>query len=474
MPRVIDGISDKIRLLEAKVKRKPISIIDEVFRLKSSIYFTDEFGTKKPLLISVVIPTFIKSTQELTGYRSEVLMNALLELGLLVRKGIIDEIIVVDGTNRYGAIDNRLMGEVISTADHVIPLFHDIIGLIRKYPIVKNEAQLGLYNLVVKVIHQLDPKINSAYEKLQIPPHNLSSGKGTALWLATGIASGDIIVFLDSDVRNFQRWQATALMRPILKSWHKSKPIKCVKAYYTRLKVNIDWPEKGLYSIGGRVTRLFVRPLIRILSKHGVLRGLEKLEYPLSGEFAARKECLESLAFTSNYGFEMSTLIQIWRRDMLDQVSQVDLRLFQHFPQRDKNIREMVIQIAELIVDELKDSIEFDKVIIDEYVEEAMQEIQNTEHLYDQADIRREVQLEVRRDFVKDTEGAKRRVKIYAESLKKVIQNSKKNKRRERIVLPPWNGLSSQKELEFRAFLKRRAIRSTLELLDKQGLIKLE
>jgi hypothetical protein len=287
-----------------------------------------------------------------------------------------------------------------------LSIFHDQVDFLQKYRAIRNKAALGLYDFGVRVVHQLDPEINKVVKASKILPQGLPTGKGAALWLATAVSSGDVICFMDSDVRNFQGWQVAALVKPILESWARlDRSMLYSKAFYTRLAVNLDSPEKGFYKLGGRATRLFVIPFIRTLSKKGVLRGLEKLRYPLSGEFAGSRSLLESIEFPAGYEAEMAILIQLWKKALVDRIAQVDLGLFQHFPQTDKSIHQMVRQIIQLLVAELRNDVNFDQKLIDEYVSEALKDVSSTQAMYEKAEIRVNVEHEVRRDFYKDVEG---------------------------------------------------------------------
>ncbi len=207
MSSIFGDFADKIhKTLEAMATKKRLSTSDEVLQLKNSIYAMDEFGSKKPFVISIIIPTFMKDVKDSVGYRFEVLRNELVELGSLIGKGIVDEIIIIDGSKtNNGHIDDKLMRQIISAANQSIPLFHDQVSLIRKHRTIKAYAEFGFYDLAVKVVHQLDPQINNVAQRLNILPQGLIDGKGAALWLATGMADGDLIRYLDSDIRNFQR-----------------------------------------------------------------------------------------------------------------------------------------------------------------------------------------------------------------------------------------------------------------------------
>ena len=76
-------------------------------------------------------------------------------------------------------------------------------------------------------------------------------GKGQALRAAVGAARGDVLVFLDADVRGFGSHFVTGLLGPLL----LSDEVALVKGSYRR-------PLNGNHGGGGRVTELLARPLL--------------------------------------------------------------------------------------------------------------------------------------------------------------------------------------------------------------------
>jgi hypothetical protein len=463
--------------LEKRATKRREALIEQVVKLKKSLVSTNDLGQKEPLTVSVVVPTYLKDQRELSGYRFEVIRNELVELGRLLMRGVADEIIIIDGSIRdSGAIDDSLMRHIISTMNRSLSIFHDQVDLIQKYRSTREKALLGLYDFGIRVIHQQDSEIGRALRVSKTLSQGLPTGKGAALWLGIGLSSGDIVCFVDSDIRNFQQWQVAALLKPILESWKKAENSTLYsKAYYTRLAVNLDSPEKGFYRLGGRATRLFVIPLIRSLSRRGVLGGLEKLRYPLSGEFAGTRGMFESIDFPSGYDAEMGILIGMWKKGMAKRIAQVDLRLFQHFPQNDTSIHRMVRQIADLVVSELKDQVDFGKELVDDYLSEAMKDLALAQEMYEKAEVRVEVEHEVKRDFFKDPEGDRGRIQAYAEQLRNAI--AEPNSRRTPSVskLPSWDSIGRDGiGIRLQSFVRRRSVMSTVELLSKQGLVSFD
>jgi hypothetical protein len=477
MASVVGRVRRRIlRFLERRAAERREALVEQVIKLKKSLASADELGQKRPFTTSVVVPTFLRDHSELSGYRFEVVRNELIELGHLLRRGVADEIIIIDGSTKgSGAIDDSLMRQIVSTMNRSLSIFHDEVDLVQKYRVTREKAALGLYDFGVRVVHQLDPEIGRALKVSKAVPQGLPTGKGAALWLGIGLSSGDVVCFVDSDIRNFQGWQVAALLKPILETWKRAEnSVLYSKAHYTRLAVNLDSPERGFYKLGGRATRLFVIPLIRALSKRGVLGGLERLRYPLSGEFAGKRTLFESVDFPAGYDAEMGVLIEIWKRGLAKRVEQVDLYLFQHFPQSDEAIHQMVKQIADLVMSELKDQVAFDQKLVDDYISEAMKDIAVAQDMYEKAEVRVEIEHEVKRDLFNDTEGDKKKVLAYAEELRRAIAAPRQQQKPSAQRLPNWESIRrDERGAKLLSFLRRRGTASTVELLAKQGLVSL-
>ena len=96
-------------------------------------------------------------------------------------------------------------------------------------------------------------------------------GKGEALWKSLFETTGDIVVWADTDVRNWHRRMVYGTLGPLL---HEPR-LQYVKGYYQRPIVEDGVLKEGG---GGRVTELVARPLINLF--YPELSGLIQ---PLSG-----------------------------------------------------------------------------------------------------------------------------------------------------------------------------------------------
>ena len=138
-------------------------------------------------------------------------------------------------------------------------------------------------------------------------------GKGDALWRSLTVTSGDIVAFVDTDIRNPDPRFAWGIVAPLL----LDDTIEFTKGFYVR-PIEID----GVLhpTGGGRVTELTARPLLNLFWPE--LAGLVQ---PLSGEYAGRRSLLERLPFFSGYAVEIGLLIDILDARGVDAIAQVDV-----------------------------------------------------------------------------------------------------------------------------------------------------
>jgi glucosyl-3-phosphoglycerate synthase len=151
-------------------------------------------------------------------------------------------------------------------------------------------------------------------------------GKGRAVWLGLGVASLDAaaIALHDADITTYDRTYPLKLLYPLLE---QEFGIAFSKAYYARIGDN---PR----SLHGRVTRLFVTPLITSLMElfgyRDYLRYLDAYRYPLSGEFALTSDLALNTRIPGNWGLEVGLLAEVYRNVALKRVAQIDLGIFEH------------------------------------------------------------------------------------------------------------------------------------------------
>jgi glucosyl-3-phosphoglycerate synthase len=143
-------------------------------------------------------------------------------------------------------------------------------------------------------------------------------GKGEVLWRSLAATIGDLVVFLDSDLVDFDPGFVPALLGPLL-----TEPgVALVKGFYRRpLRLETAELDTG----GGRVTELLARPLLAALRPE-----LSGVVQPLGGEYAATRELLEAVPFAAGYGVEIGLLLDTHSRLGLDALGQVNLGVRKH------------------------------------------------------------------------------------------------------------------------------------------------
>lgn len=139
-------------------------------------------------------------------------------------------------------------------------------------------------------------------------------GKGEVLWRSLLVTSGDIVCFVDADLKEFSPDFVTGIVGPLL----TEPDVDLVKAMYDR-------PLAGTAGQGGRVTELMARPLLNMHWPQ--LAGFVQ---PLGGEYAARRSLLEQLPFPVGYGVELGMLVDALHLVGLDALAQVDVGVRKH------------------------------------------------------------------------------------------------------------------------------------------------
>jgi glucosyl-3-phosphoglycerate synthase len=139
-------------------------------------------------------------------------------------------------------------------------------------------------------------------------------GKGEVLWRSLLVTRGDIVCFIDADLKEFSSDFVSGIVGPLL----TDPAVDLVKGMYDR-------PLGGAAGQGGRVTELMARPLLNMHWPQ--LAGFVQ---PLGGEYAARRSLLEQLPFPVGYGVELGMLVDALHLVGLDALAQVDVGVRKH------------------------------------------------------------------------------------------------------------------------------------------------
>jgi glucosyl-3-phosphoglycerate synthase len=190
-----------------------------------------------------------------------------------------------------------------------------------------------------------------------------SNGKGRSTWLAFGYVLATnvarVIAIHDCDIRTYDRELLARLCYPTA---HPNLNYEFAKGYYGRVA-------DRLY---GRVTRLFVTPLLRamkaVLGSHPLLDYLDSFRYPLAGEVSMTTDLARINRIPADWGLEIGTLVEVYRNSSPKRICQVELaenydHRHQELSENDasQGLHRMVVDIASSAIRNLASyGVEFD------------------------------------------------------------------------------------------------------------------
>ena len=164
--------------------------------------------------------------------------------------------------------------------------------------------------------------------------HGRGHGKGEALWKSVFASHGDVIVWVDADIVNFDPGFVVGMASPLI----CDPTIDFVKGHYHRPEANGTG--------GGRVTELLARPLLSMYFPH-----LAEIAQPLAGEYAGRRSLLEKVPFVSGYGVDVALLIDAARSVGIERIAQVDLGVRHHRNRTLDELGPQALAVAQAILD---------------------------------------------------------------------------------------------------------------------------
>ena len=164
--------------------------------------------------------------------------------------------------------------------------------------------------------------------------HGGGHGKGEALWKSVHASTGDLVVWVDADIVDFDPGFIIGLLGPLL----CDPSLAFVKGHYHRPEAN------GVG--GGRVTELLARPLLSLYFPE-----LAEVAQPLAGEYAGRRSLLERLPFVVGYGVDVALLIDAVREVGIECVAQVDLGIRHHRNRTLDELGPQALAVGQAILD---------------------------------------------------------------------------------------------------------------------------
>ncbi|MGI8649889.1 MAG: glucosyl-3-phosphoglycerate synthase [Rubrobacter sp.] len=180
-------------------------------------------------------------------------------------------------------------------------------------------------------------------ENALMSAHGGVHGKGDAMWRALSLTDGDLVMYMDTDTKDFREELVWGILGPIL-----SVPqVRYVKAAYRRpFKSGDEAQEDG----GGRVTELSAKPLFNLF--YPELAGFVQ---PLAGEFVADRELFNSIPFMTGYAVETNIMIDMLNRVGLAAMAQVDLGTRQNRHQSLRDLSRMSYSVLRAVARRMRE-----------------------------------------------------------------------------------------------------------------------
>ncbi len=215
--------------------------------------------------------------------------------------------------------------------------------LVQRYPLLDEVAVIdsGSDDRTREIAESFGADVYQASEIL--PEIEERKGKGENLWKAIYQLNGDIIVYIDADIKNIHPRFVYGLVAPLV----YRDEIKYAKAFYDR---PLAFSGGVRPSGGGRVTEILVRPMFSLF-----FPDLSAVIQPLSGEYAVRREVLERIPFPIGYGVETAHLIDVYNEYGLESFAQTDLDQRVHRNQPTQDLGKMSFGILQTFFTRLKD-----------------------------------------------------------------------------------------------------------------------
>ena len=210
----------------------------------------------------------------------------------------------------------------------------------------------------LKVVWVEGPRIQQIFQEIQKRDIGTGvQGKGQSVWITLGFLFAredcDVIALHDCDIVTYDRILLGRLIEPTA---NPNNDFEFCKGYYARIS-----PKER--AMKGRVTRLFVTPFVDVMARIMRERGLNELSrffayhrtfsYPLAGEFSFFTRLARGINIAYDWGLEVSTLSEVYKRVIPQKIAQIDLiPNYEHKHQdlspddKSRGLHRMVVDIA--------------------------------------------------------------------------------------------------------------------------------
>lgn len=209
------------------------------------------------------------------------------------------------------------------TVSVIIPAYNEEKTVAHVVKVVKSLDYIS--EVVVVDDGSMDQTSKFAEEAGAIVIHHIKNrGKGAAIKTGFKNSKGDIVVFLDADLKNLTKAQVSNIIDPIMNG----------EADVTKTKFKRE---------AGRVTELTAKPLLKFFFPE------IKFDQPLSGQFAAKRSFLNKIKLEDDYGVDVGIVLDADVMGM--KVKEVDIGKIDHVLSTLTELNVVATEVVRTIVD---------------------------------------------------------------------------------------------------------------------------
>lgn len=223
----------------------------------------------------------------------------------------------------YAELEGPAIKKIVEEIKEVSYLNEIVVTMGRtdKEQFKKAKEFFSVFPQRTRIIWNTGPKIGELYKQLEESGLFVGGdGKGRSCWTAYGYIlsreESKVIALHDCDIVNYTRELLGRLCYPVASP---NIDYAFCKGYYARVTDRMH----------GRVTRLFVTPIIRSLEKLlgslPLLVYLDSFRYPLAGEFSMSTDLARINRIPGDWGIEVETLAEVYRNCAIKRICQVEL-----------------------------------------------------------------------------------------------------------------------------------------------------